>query len=152
MKKATIWIVLGVAVAVGLFFAFRPSGGGGGIRNVDAAGVIESQNAGAQVVDVRTSGEYQLGHIPGAINVPVNEIAQTAASWDKTKTYVVYCATGSRSAEAVATMQSMGFTNIDHFNAGIQAWTGQLDTGTAKATGTIETAGKPVMVEFYTNS
>ncbi len=152
MKKATIWIVLAVAVAVGLFFAFRPSGGGGGIRSVDAAGVIKSQDAGAQVVDVRSSGEYQLGHIPGSINVPVDEVAQAAASWDKNKTYVVYCATGSRSAAAVATMQSMGFTNIDHFDAGIQAWTGQLDTGAAKATGTIETAGKPVMIEFYTNS
>jgi len=152
MKKATIWIVLAVAIAAGVFFAFRPSGGGGGIRTVDAAGVTKSQSAGAQVVDVRTSGEYQLGHIPGAINVPVDEIAQTAASWDRAKTYVVYCATGSRSAAAVATMQSMGFKNIDHFAAGIQAWTGKLDTGTAKATGTIETAGKPVMIEFYTNS
>jgi len=152
MKKAVIWIVLGVAIALGVFFAFRPSGGGGGIRSVDAAGVTKSQQAGAQVVDVRSSGEYQLGHIPGSINVPVDEIAQAAASWDKNKTYVVYCATGSRSAAAVATMQSMGFTNIDHFDAGIQAWTGQLDTGAAKATGTIETAGKPVMIEFYTNS
>lgn len=151
MKKV-VWIVLAVAVVAVLVFAFRPSGGGGGIRTVDAAGVTKAQEAGAQIVDVRTSGEYQLGHIPGAINVPVDEVAQAAASWDKNKTYVVYCATGSRSAAAVATMQSMGFTNIDHFDAGIQAWTGQLDTGAAKATGTIETAGKPVMIEFYTNS
>ena len=152
MKKALIWIVLAVAIVAGIAFGFRPSGGDGGIRTVDAAGVTKAQDAGAQVVDVRTSGEYQLGHIPGAINVPVDEIAQTAASWDRAKSYVVYCATGSRSAAAVATMQSMGFTNIDHFDAGIQAWTGQLDTGGAKATGTIETAGKPVMLEFYTNS
>ncbi len=150
MKKALIWIVLAVAVVAGIALAFRPSGGG--IRTVDEAGVTKAQAAGAQVVDVRTGGEYQLGHIPGAINVPVDEIAQTAASWDKAKSYVVYCATGSRSADAVATMQSMGFTNIDHFDAGIQAWTGKLDTGEEKAAGTIETAGKPVMLEFYTNS
>lgn len=152
MKKAVIWIVLAVAIVAGVALAFRPSGGGGGIRTVDSAGVTKAQEAGAQVVDVRTSGEYQLGHIPGAINVPVTEIAQTAASWDRAKTYVVYCATGARSAEAVATMQLMGFTNIDHFAAGIQAWTGKLDTGTAQSSNVIETAGKPVMLEFYTDS
>jgi rhodanese-related sulfurtransferase len=150
MKKAIIWIVLAAALGVGVFFAFRPSGGG--IKVVDAAGVTASQAKGAQVVDVRSAGEYEMGHIPGAINVPVDEVQTTAANWDKTKTYVVYCATGARSAAAVATMQSMGFTNIDHFAAGIQAWTGKLDTGTAKATGTVPTSGKPVMVEFYTNS
>jgi len=152
MKKAVIWIVLAVAIVAGVAFAFRPSGGGGGIRTVDAAGVTESQSKGAQVVDVRTAGEYEMGHIPGAINVPVDEIATAAQSWDRAKTYVVYCATGARSAAAVATMQSMGFTNIDHFASGIQAWTGTLDKGTSKATGAIETAGKPVFVEFYTNS
>jgi rhodanese-related sulfurtransferase len=150
MKKAVIWTLLAAVAGVGVFFAIRPSGGG--IRVVDAAGVTASQAKGAQVVDVRSAGEYELGHIPGAINVPVGEIQATAANWDKTKTYVVYCATGQRSAKAVATMQSMGFANIDHFAAGIQAWTGKLDTGTSKATGAVPTSGKPVMVEFYTDS
>ena len=150
MKKAIIWIVLAVAIVAGVALGFRPSGGG--IKTVDAAGVTAAQAKGAQVVDVRTAGEYELGHIPGALNVPVDEVQTTVATWDRGKTYVVYCATGARSAAAVATMQSMGFKNIDHFSAGIQAWTGKLDSGLSKASGAIETSGKPVFVEFYTNS
>lgn len=150
MKKAIIWIVFAAVAGIVLAFAFRPSGGG--IRVVDSAGVTASQAKGAQIVDVRTAGEYELGHIPGAINVPVDQIQVTAANWDRTKTYVIYCATGARSAQAVSMMQAMGFTNLDHFAAGIQAWTGKLDSGNTKATGTVETAGKPVMIDFYTDS
>ena len=49
-------------------------------------------------------------------------------------------------------MQSMGFTNIDHFNKGIEAWTGPLDKGTAATQQKIPTNGKPVFIEFYTDS
>jgi len=129
----------------------RPASGG--IVNVDAAGVEKAIADGAQVVDVRTAGEYQMGHIPGAINVPVDQLGASAASWDRNATYVVYCATGARSATAVETMKSMGFGSIKHFNAGIQAWGGKLDTGAPSAsTSKIQTNGKPVFIEFFTDS
>jgi rhodanese-related sulfurtransferase len=130
---------------------FKPASGGG-VQNVDSAGLLAAQAKGAQVVDVRTAGEYQLGHIAGSINVPVDEVANTAKSWDRNATYVVYCASGARSAQAVETMRSMGFKNIDHFNQGIQAWTGQLEKGTTTAQQTVQTNGKPVFIEFYTDS
>jgi phage shock protein E len=152
MKPKTImWIVIAV-VAVGVAaLAFRPAGGG--VENVDAAGAQKAIEDGAQVIDVRTAGEYQLGHLPGAVNVPVDGIETAAQGWDRNQTYLVYCATGSRSATAVETMKSMGFGNIKHFNAGIQAWGGSLEQGGASTSGTkTETAGKPVFIEFYTDS
>jgi len=148
--KTVIWIVAAVAVVALGFVLLRPSGGG--ISNVDAAGAQSAIDSGAQVIDVRTPGEYQMGHIPGAVNVPVDTLEAQAQSWDKDATYVVYCATGQRSATAVETMKALGFTNIKHFSAGIQAWTGKLETGGESSSKTIETSGKPVMVEFYTTS
>lgn len=149
--KVILWIAIGLVAGVVMVLAFRPSGGDG-IRNVDAAGAQKAIDAGAQIVDVRTDGEFQMGHIPGAINVPVDQVAVQAASWDRDKTYVIYCATGQRSATAVETMRGMGFKNIAHLAAGVQAWTGKLDTGAQSSAQTIETAGKPVFVEFYTDS
>lgn len=149
--KTVLWIVVGALVAVVLFLALRPSGGG--ISNVDAAGVQKAVDQGAQVIDVRTPGEFQLGHVPGAVNVPVDQIQAQAASFDKGKTYVVYCATGQRSQIAVDLMKTMGFTSIRHFNAGMQAWTGEVEKGGVSTTGArIPTSGKPVMVEFFTDS
>ena len=43
---------------------------------------------------MRSQGEYDLGHIPGAVNVPVDTLQTAAANWDRNATYVVYCATG----------------------------------------------------------
>lgn len=150
-SKLFLWLVVGALALFVIVFAFRPAGGGAGISNVDETGVTKAASAGAQVVDVRTAGEFQMGHIPGAINVPVDQLAAQAASWDRNATYVVYCATGSRSANAVETMKSMGFGNIKHFSAGIQAWNGQLERGQGSSQ-KIETNGTPVMVEFYTDT
>lgn len=148
--KTLMWVIAAVAiVAVGALL-LRPSGGG--TQNVDAAGAQKAIDSGAQVVDVRTAGEFQMGHIPGAINVPVDVLEEQAQSWNKGATYLVYCATGERSQTAMEIMQALGFTDLKHFNAGIVAWPGELQTGGSTSSQTIETAGKPVMVEFFTDS
>lgn len=149
--KNVIWIVIGVFAAIILAWnLFKPANAG--IANVDAAGAERAIAQGAQVIDVRSAGEYQLGHISGALNVPVETVEAQAASWDRNKTYVVYCATGARSTSAVETMRGLGFTSIRHFNAGLQAWPGALEKGDASSAAKIETAGKPVFLEFYTDS
>jgi len=152
MKPKTImWIAIAVLVGVVGFLLLRPASGGG-IANVDAAGAKKAIEQGAQVIDVRTPGEFQMGHIAGAVNVPVDQLEAQAASWDKDATYVVYCATGSRSVAAVETMKALGCKSIVHLSAGIQAWTEPLETGGSSTSQNIETAGKPVFVEFYTDS
>ena len=150
-SKTIIWVIVAIVVAGAAFLLLRPSGGGG-IQNVDAAGAQAAIDKGAQVVDVRTAGEYQMGHIPGAVNTPVDQLEAAAQSWDKDATYVVYCATGQRSATAVETMKALGFKNIAHLSAGIQSWPGELETGGQTSDTKIQTSGKPVFVEFYTDS
>lgn len=149
-SKTLIWVIVVAIAVVAAVLLFRPSSGG--VQNVDAAGAQAAIEKGAQIIDVRTAGEFQMGHIPGAVNTPVDQVQAAAQSWDRDSTYVVYCATGARSATAVETMRQMGFKNIAHLAAGIQAWQGKLDTGGQTSNQKIPTAGKPVFIEFFTDS
>jgi rhodanese-related sulfurtransferase len=154
-SKALIWTIVVVALVIGGFLLLRPSSGsGGGVTNVDEAGVLKAQQEGVRVIDVRSTGEYEAGHVPGAENVPIDQFAAASASWDKNAPLLVYCATGARSSEAVSILQSAGFKTIYHFNEGLQAWTGQLDSANTASTATPSTpkpTATPVMYEFYTD-
>ena len=149
MKKALPWILVGAAVAVIGILLFQPKGGDG-FKKVDSAGLIALQQKGAQVVDVRTAGEYQLGHIPGATNVPVDQLQASAANWNRDAAYVVYCASGARSAQAQAIMKSMGFKSVADLRGGIATWTGQIEKGATTSQQTVPTSGRPVFIELYT--
>ena len=149
LKKVLPWILIGAAVVVIGILLFKPKADLG-FKNVDTAGLLALQAKGAQVVDVRTAGEYQLAHIPGSVNVPVDQLQATAASWNRTASYVVYCASGARSAEASDMMKAMGFKNVADLTGGIATWTGQTEKGAATSQQAIPTSGKPVFIEFYT--
>jgi len=152
MKKALPWIIVGIVVIVIGVLLFKPSANsaGGGFRDVDSAGLLAAQKAGAQVVDVRTQGEYAMGHIKGAVNVPVDELQNAAANWDRDKDYVLYCATGERSAAGQSAMESMGFKSVANLTGGVVSWSGPLEKGATTSQQTIPTSGKPVFVELYT--
>jgi len=65
-------------------------------------------------VDVRSADEFAEGHIEGAINIPVDDIAaRTAELGDKTQPVVVYCRSGKRAARAAATLREAGFTKVE---------------------------------------
>lgn len=63
---------------------------------------------GALLVDVREADEFQSGHIPSAINVPLSGIART--SLPKDKPLYLYCLRGTRSKRAVGILKNMGYT------------------------------------------
>jgi len=68
-----------------------------------------------RVIDVRTKLEFWLGHVAGAENIPVDRIAEALpgrADIAKDAKILVYCASGGRSASAMATMQRMGYTHV----------------------------------------
>lgn len=152
MKSKTILIIVILAlVGVVGYLAFRPADGGG-TKNVDSEGTKRAIDGGAQIIDVRTPGEFQLAHIPGAINVPLDELEGRAGAWDKNATYVVYCQTGSRSATAVGILERLGFGSIVHLTQGLTVWTGDLEQGASSGDSSFDTDGKPLLVEFFTNT
>ena len=80
------------------------------------------------ILDVRRPDEYAQGHIPGAINVPNEEIgtAEIAALPDKSQLILVYCRSGRRSKEASEKLVGLGYTNIVEFG-GILDWKGEIE-------------------------
>ncbi len=75
------------------------------------------------IVDVRTQAEYELGHIPDAMLLPVDAIgsAQPEALPDKNAALLVYCRSGQRSKNAAVKLVQMGYTNVFDFG-GIIDW------------------------------
>ena len=80
------------------------------------------------ILDVRRPDEYAKGHIPGAINVPNEEIgtAEIAELPDKSQMILVYCRSGRRSKEASEKLVKLGYTNIVEFG-GILDWKGEIE-------------------------
>ena len=80
------------------------------------------------ILDVRRPDEYAEGHIPGAINVPNEEIGASEISElpDKAQLILVYCRSGRRSKEASEKLVKLGYTNIVEFG-GILDWTGEIE-------------------------
>lgn len=76
------------------------------------------------ILDVRTPGEFDGGHIEGATNIDVNsgDFVNQIKELDNEKTYLVYCRSGRRSAEARDTMAQLGFQNIYNMMSGISEW------------------------------
>jgi rhodanese-related sulfurtransferase len=91
-----------------------------------AMGDIEKFNEaidnGAFLVDVREEKEYQAGHIPGAINIPIRTLAQKLDQIPADKPVFVYCKSGYRAALSTAALQMLGFTNVKAFSPGFDGW------------------------------
>ncbi len=71
--------------------------------------LMESKAGEVTVVDVRDLSEYQEGHIPGAINIPVADFAAQSDQLDKKKTIVVTCNSGGRSYNAYRKLMKLGY-------------------------------------------
>ena len=76
--------------------------------------VAQSQVAGVVIIDVRTAGEFNEGHIANAINIDVESMRFEAeiAALDKDVTYALYCRSGNRSSIAAGKLADAGFTSI----------------------------------------
>ena len=105
----------------------------GKIDDVKAA--IEN---GAYVVDVREPSEYEAGHIPGAVNLPIRTVAQNLDKIPSDQPVLVYCASGHRAGMATAALRELGYDNVKAFPGGWKAWS---DAGEEASTEAAE-AGK----------
>ena len=88
----------------------------------EAKQIMDSEE-GYIILDVRTQEEYDQGHIPGAIVISHEEIAEKAEKvlTDKNQLILVYCRSGRRSKIAAEALVELGYTNIKEFG-GIIDW------------------------------
>jgi len=99
----------------------------GAVRNVDpaeAARLVEADSV--HVLDVRTPGEYErLGHIPGAILLPVDLVASGAATLPRDgRGVLVLCEHGVRSAHAARLLARAGLPQVLNMTGGMSRWSG----------------------------
>jgi rhodanese-related sulfurtransferase len=65
------------------------------------------------VLDVRTPEEFASGHVPSALNIPVQELRERHAELGaKTAPIVIYCRSGARSATAAGLLRNLGYSNV----------------------------------------
>ncbi|NID15812.1 rhodanese-like domain-containing protein [Luteibacter yeojuensis] len=76
------------------------------------------------LLDVRTPSEYRDGHLAGALNVPVDEVASRhgVLGIPRDRELVVYCKSGKRAARARATLESLGYSNVRLLEGSADAW------------------------------
>ena len=102
------------------------------VRADDLAAELESA-ADVVLVDVRTADEYTEGFIPGAVNIPLQELTQHLDMLPNLDAnIVVYCGSGHRSAIAMTALNLLGYTNVRSLVGGFGPWS---------------SAGKPVAQE-----
>ncbi len=91
-------------------------------------GVAEwKSTAGAVLLDVRSMEEYRQGHIPGSVNIPLNEIRRIAGRAPAKETPLfVHCLSGSRSSQAVQVLKQMGYTQVKNIG-GINRYKGKVE-------------------------
>ena len=78
------------------------------------------------VLDVREPHEYEVANI-GVKLVPLGELPQRLAEFDKDENFAIHCKTGGRSAKAVKLLQDAGFGNVYNVKGGITAWSEEID-------------------------
>ena len=93
----------------------------------EAKQIMDSEE-GYIILDVRTQEEYDQGHIPGAIVISHEEIAEKAEEvlTDKDQLILVYCRSGRRSKIAAEALVELGYTNIKEFG-GIIDWSYEVE-------------------------
>jgi phage shock protein E len=78
----------------------------------------ELVSGGALLLDVRTTGEFAGGHLPGAKNIPVQELERRLGEvGNKERPVVLYCQSGMRSATAAAVLQEAGYRDVHDLGA-----------------------------------
>ncbi len=83
---------------------------------------VASLPADAVKIDVRTPAEYELGTIPGFVNIPVDELRGRLAELPKDRLIVVTCAIGLRGYLAYRILKQHGFTNVKNLSGGYKTW------------------------------
>jgi molybdopterin/thiamine biosynthesis adenylyltransferase/rhodanese-related sulfurtransferase len=116
--------VAGAAVAAAA--DSRETGASRTVTAVELAAELASDSAPA-LLDVREDWEIEVATLPGAISIPLGELAGAIPSLRGTESLVVYCHHGVRSAHALRLLRESGFGDARHLEGGIDSWATTVD-------------------------
>lgn len=100
---------------MGLFSRFK-------VPSMSAAKARDEVREGAQLVDVREKSEWQVGHAPQAIHIPVSSVSAKLDRIKSDRPVLVVCRSGNRSRGVVSTLRKQGFDNVINLSGGMRAW------------------------------
>ncbi|MFN3742408.1 MAG: molybdopterin-synthase adenylyltransferase MoeB [Anaerolineales bacterium] len=79
------------------------------------------------LLDVREPHELEISRLPGAVNIPLGQLAARLSELDSAREMVVLCKAGTRSARALELLLSAGFRKVKNLKGGINAWAREVD-------------------------
>jgi phage shock protein E len=116
MRLALTLAAVVIVLAAAVYFVF---GRGREIQGGDARRLVAG---GARLLDVRSPDEYARGHLPGAVNIPVQELDRRMAEvGPQDGEVILYCRSGSRSARATELLRRHGFNKVHNLGP-MTAW------------------------------
>lgn len=118
LNKRLLWLVIPLVALLG-WLSMAGSASHSRISGTEAQALVSS---GARLVDVRTPAEYQTKHLPGALNVPLQQLDERLKELEpKDRDIVLYCRSGHRSGIAYETLRKEGFAKV-HDLGPMTAW------------------------------
>ncbi|MEQ6168583.1 rhodanese-like domain-containing protein [Ekhidna sp. MALMAid0563] len=91
---------------------------------ISAEKLIELKAEGIKVVDIRTKGEYDQGHIPGVIHIDFlgDGFLERMKKEGTSEPIIIHCASGGRSAKAAKILKETGFERVYDYSGGFKEW------------------------------
>jgi rhodanese-related sulfurtransferase len=120
------WMLILVMIVSGAMLLWpmiqRRTSGVKDAGNLVVTQLVNRQNA--VLLDVRETNEYEGGHLPNAIHIPLSQLASRGSELAKLteRPIVAYCARGNRSRMAASALAKLGFKDIYNLDGGIRAW------------------------------
>jgi rhodanese-related sulfurtransferase len=113
-KQGTFWVLSLLSIS-----AYSSN-----VSDISQQELFEANSNNVVIVDVRTTEEFQQGHVPNAINVPLSNIIDNPdiLTFSKEKPIVLYCRSGYRAGKAAEALQKYGYTNLRHLEGDMQGW------------------------------
>ncbi len=100
---------------------------GWGVKTVTTDELADALGRGKQVlIDVREPHEFAAGHVKGAVNVPLGQLADKLGRFDRSAETYVICQSGHRSASGARLLKRAGFEHAYSVKGGTSAWRGRL--------------------------
>jgi rhodanese-related sulfurtransferase len=92
------------------------------VPTIDVKQAFARSKRGAKLVDVRSSGEFKMGHPKGALSIPPGLIKKDQTGLGRDDDILVICFSGHRSPRQARKLAEMGYTNISNVHGGLHAW------------------------------
>lgn len=92
------------------------------IKEISAAELHSLLQSGAQLIDVREPSEFECGHVPRAISIPLASVPENVEQFRSANDVYVICHSGARSMRACEFLHDAGITNVINVAGGTSGW------------------------------